>query len=203
MASSIHKVFRFVLEFWDHPETRFKKKSAYTGSMWTISQNHAKHAFTHKSVSRWMASASPSTLKHFADQLSTVFTAIFNTSLETCHVPACFRVSTIIPVPIPKKPVTTGLQTSRPDLCGHEVFWKPCALPCQILNLKLGNMSLNPRPSAPDPPKAAFFLPVHQQLHQFVKLLNFTDDSMLIGPISGGNESAYRWEIDHPVTWCN
>ena len=87
--------------------------------------------------------------------------------------------------------------------CGHEVFWKPCALPCQILNLKLGNMSLNPRPSAPDPPKAAFFLPVHQQLHQFVKLLNFMDDSMLIGPISGGNESAYRWEIDHPVTWCN
>ncbi|KAK0154020.1 Major histocompatibility complex class I-related gene protein [Merluccius polli] len=44
-------------------------------------------------------SVSPSTLKHCADQLSPVFTDIFNTSMETCHVPACFKTSTIIPVP--------------------------------------------------------------------------------------------------------
>ncbi len=44
-------------------------------------------------------SVSPSTLKHCTDQLSPVFTDIFNTSLETCHVPACFKSSTIIPVP--------------------------------------------------------------------------------------------------------
>ena len=56
-------------------------------------------------------SVSPSTLKHCADQLSQVFTVIFNTSLETCHVPACFKVSTIIPVP--KKPRTTGLNDYR------------------------------------------------------------------------------------------
>ncbi|XP_034411190.1 putative ferric-chelate reductase 1 [Cyclopterus lumpus] len=37
--------------------------------------------------------------------------AIFNTSLETCHVPACFKVSTIIPVP--KKPKITGLMTTE------------------------------------------------------------------------------------------
>ena len=44
-------------------------------------------------------SVSPSTLKHCADQLSPVFTDIFNSSLETCHVPACFKASTIIPIP--------------------------------------------------------------------------------------------------------
>ena len=33
-------------------------------------------------------------------------------SLEICHVPACFKVSTIIP--IPKKPKTTGLNDYRP-----------------------------------------------------------------------------------------
>ncbi|KAF0023368.1 hypothetical protein F2P81_023998 [Scophthalmus maximus] len=55
---------------------------------------------------------SPSTLKHCADQLSPVFTDIFNTSLETCHVPACFKVSTIIPVP--KKSRITGLNDYRP-----------------------------------------------------------------------------------------
>ncbi|XP_035286554.1 uncharacterized protein LOC118234254 [Anguilla anguilla] len=57
-------------------------------------------------------SVSPSTLKHCADQLSPVFTDIFNTSLETCHVPACFKTSTIIPVP--KKTRTAGLNDYRP-----------------------------------------------------------------------------------------
>jgi len=35
--------------------------------------------------------------------------------------------------------------------------------------------------------------------HQSVKLLKFVDDTTLI---SGGDEFAYRWEIDHLVTWC-
>ncbi|KAK0131045.1 hypothetical protein N1851_034255 [Merluccius polli] len=55
---------------------------------------------------------SPSTLKHCADQLSPVFTDIFNPSLETCHVPPCFKTSTIIPVP--KKTRITGLNDCRP-----------------------------------------------------------------------------------------
>ena len=38
--------------------------------------------------------------------------------------------------------------------------------------------------------------------HQSVKLLKFADDTTLIGLISGGDESAYRWQIDHLVTWC-
>ena len=55
---------------------------------------------------------SPATLKNCADQLSPVFTYIFNTSLETCHVPACLKASTIIPVP--KKPRPTGHNDYRP-----------------------------------------------------------------------------------------
>uniref|UniRef100_A0AAQ4RRB6 Alkylated DNA repair protein AlkB homologue 8 N-terminal domain-containing protein n=1 Tax=Gasterosteus aculeatus aculeatus TaxID=481459 RepID=A0AAQ4RRB6_GASAC len=39
--------------------------------------------------------------------------------------------------------------------------------------------------------------------HQSVKLLKFTDDTTLIGLISGGDESAYRWESDHLVSWCS
>lgn len=54
--------------------------------------------------------ASPSTLEHCADQLSPMFTDIF--SLETYRVPACFKVSTIIPVP--KKSKTIGLNDYRP-----------------------------------------------------------------------------------------
>ena len=37
--------------------------------------------------------------------------------------------------------------------------------------------------------------------HQAVKLLKFADDTTLIGLISGGDETAYRWEIDHLMTW--
>ncbi|KAK3565993.1 hypothetical protein QTP86_024210 [Hemibagrus guttatus] len=57
-------------------------------------------------------SVSPSLLKHCANQLSPVFTDIFNTSLETCHVPACSKTSTIVPVP--KKTNITGLNDYRP-----------------------------------------------------------------------------------------
>uniref|UniRef100_A0AAQ6A6Z6 Reverse transcriptase domain-containing protein n=1 Tax=Amphiprion ocellaris TaxID=80972 RepID=A0AAQ6A6Z6_AMPOC len=54
----------------------------------------------------------PSTLRHCAEELAPVFTDIFNTSLESCHVPACFTSSTIVPVP--KKPRITGLNDYRP-----------------------------------------------------------------------------------------
>ncbi|KAK3548255.1 hypothetical protein QTP70_005826 [Hemibagrus guttatus] len=57
----------------------------------------------------------PLTIKeeeHCANQLSPVFTDIFNTSLETCHVPACFKTSAIVPVP--KKTKITGLNDYRP-----------------------------------------------------------------------------------------
>ncbi len=55
---------------------------------------------------------SPACLKSCADQLAPIFTQIFNSSLELCEVPSCFKRSTIIPVP--KKPKITGLNDYRP-----------------------------------------------------------------------------------------
>ncbi|KAK3554319.1 hypothetical protein QTP70_020816 [Hemibagrus guttatus] len=54
----------------------------------------------------------PACLKTCADQLAFIFSQIFNRSLELCEVPACFKHSTIIP--IPKKPKITGLNDHRP-----------------------------------------------------------------------------------------
>ncbi len=72
-------------------------------------------------------------------------------------------------------------------------------------------MSLTLGPSAPVPPAGCVLSPLLFSLytnsctssHQSVKLLKFADDTTLIGLISGGDESAYRWEIDHLVTWCS
>ena len=55
---------------------------------------------------------SPATLRSCADQLAPVFTALFNKSLEQCHVPRCFKTSTIVPVP--KKPSIASLNDYRP-----------------------------------------------------------------------------------------
>ncbi|CAM4610534.1 unnamed protein product [Leuciscus chuanchicus] len=55
---------------------------------------------------------SPACLKTCADQLASIFSLIFNRSLEQCKVPFCFKRSTIIP--IPKKPKITGLNDYRP-----------------------------------------------------------------------------------------
>lgn len=39
--------------------------------------------------------------------------------------------------------------------------------------------------------------------HQCVSLLKSTDDTTRICPVSDKDESAYRWESDHLVTWCS
>ncbi|KAK3552514.1 hypothetical protein QTP86_013236, partial [Hemibagrus guttatus] len=51
----------------------------------------------------------PACLKTCADQLAFIFSQIFNRSLELCEVPACFKRSTIIPIP-----KITGLNDYRP-----------------------------------------------------------------------------------------
>ncbi|KAK9513400.1 hypothetical protein VZT92_026937 [Zoarces viviparus] len=64
--------------------------------------------------------------------------------------------------------------------------------------------STSSRPPGPPPPVQQGPLPLYHPSvsHQSVKLLKFADDATLIGLISGGDESAYRWEIDHLVTLC-
>uniref|UniRef100_A0A669DGC5 Reverse transcriptase domain-containing protein n=1 Tax=Oreochromis niloticus TaxID=8128 RepID=A0A669DGC5_ORENI len=39
--------------------------------------------------------------------------------------------------------------------------------------------------------------------HQSVKLIKFADDTTVIGLISDGDESAYRREVEHLVSWCS
>ena len=55
---------------------------------------------------------SPCLPKLCADQLSSVFTDIFNVSLSQCKIPHCFKKSTIIPVP--KKSTASCLNDYRP-----------------------------------------------------------------------------------------
>ena len=55
---------------------------------------------------------SPATLRSGTDQLAPVFTTLFNKSLEQCHIPRCFKTSTIMPVP--KKPSIASLNDYRP-----------------------------------------------------------------------------------------
>ncbi len=70
-------------------------------------------------------------------------------------------------------------------------------------------MFLTPEPSVLAPLKAVFspllfslYTNNSTSCHESVKLLKFADDTTLIGLISDRDESAYRWEIDHLVTWC-
>ena len=241
-------------------------------------------------------SVSPSTLKHCADQLSPVFTEIFNSSLESCHVPACFKASTIIPVP--KKPRPSELNDYRPvaltsvvmksferlvlshlreitdplldplqfayranrsvddavNMALHYILrhldtagtyarilfvdfssafntvipallqdklsqlsvpdstcrWITDFLSDRRQHVRLGKLTSDSRTISTGTPQGCVLSPLLFSLytnsctssHQSVKLLKFADDTTLIGLISGGDESAYRWEIDHLVTWC-
>ena len=55
---------------------------------------------------------STSTLKYCANELATVFTYLFNASLNLHIVPVCFKAASIIPVP--KKSKATALNDFRP-----------------------------------------------------------------------------------------
>ncbi|KAK3523467.1 hypothetical protein QTP86_033596, partial [Hemibagrus guttatus] len=81
----------------------------------TIKEEEVNKLFKHLNTRKATGPdcVSPSLLKHCANQLSPVFTGIFNTSLETCHVPACFKTSAIVPVP--KKTKITGINDYRPN----------------------------------------------------------------------------------------
>ena len=77
-------------------------------------------------------------------------------------------------------------------------------------HVRLGKHVSDPRTTSTGSPQGCVLSPLLFSLytnsctssHQSVKLLKFADDTTLIGLISGGDESAYRWEMDHLVTWC-
>src|SRR4029434_110081 len=77
-------------------------------------------------------------------------------------------------------------------------------------HVRLGKHVSDPRTISTGSPQGCVLSPLLFSLytnsctssHQSVKLLKFADDTTLIGLISVGEESAYRWEIDNLVTWC-
>ncbi|KAK3535797.1 hypothetical protein QTP70_021110 [Hemibagrus guttatus] len=79
-----------------------------------ISEDDVRQIFLKQKKRKALGSdgVTPACLKTCADQLPFIFSQIFNRSLELCEVPACFKRSTIIP--IPKKPKITGLNDYRP-----------------------------------------------------------------------------------------
>ena len=78
----------------------------------SIQEREPNRLFKRQNPRKAAGPDSPATLKHCTEQLSPVFTNIFNTSLQTCHVPACLKSSTIIPVP--RKPRPTVHKEYRP-----------------------------------------------------------------------------------------
>ncbi|KAG5844283.1 hypothetical protein ANANG_G00160790, partial [Anguilla anguilla] len=75
-------------------------------------------------------------------------------------------------------------------------------------HVKLGKHVSNSRTISTGSPQGCVLSPLLFSLyttssHLSVKLLKFADDTTLIGLISGGDESAYKWEIEHLVSWCS
>merc|ERR1711963_141749 len=62
----------------------------------------------------------PKFLRYCCDEITSIFTYIFNLSLQTCTVPSCFKISTIIPVPKKSSPETLN-------------DFRPVALTCNIM----------------------------------------------------------------------
>ncbi|KAK3570810.1 hypothetical protein QTP86_027632, partial [Hemibagrus guttatus] len=147
---------------------------------------------------------------------------IFNRSLELCEVHACFKYSTIIP--IPKKPKITGLNDYRPVasisvvmnsferlvLAYLKNITGPPAvcLPSKQLNGKFTSYSCTTSTGAP---QACVLSPLFFSLYTndctstdpSVKLLKFGDDTTVIGLIQHGDESAYRQEVEQLAAWCS
>nr|XP_008303569.1 PREDICTED: uncharacterized protein LOC103375141 [Stegastes partitus] len=77
-------------------------------------------------------------------------------------------------------------------------------------HMKLGKHISDSRTISTKSPQDCFLSPLLFLLytnsctssHQSVKLLKFADDTTLTGPISDGDESAYRRETERLVSWC-
>ncbi|KAK3558743.1 hypothetical protein QTP86_028030 [Hemibagrus guttatus] len=149
----------------------------------------------------------PACLKTCADQLAFIFSQIFNRSLELCEVPACFKHSTIIP--IPKKPKITGLNDYRPVALTSVVMKSFERLVLAYLKNITGPL-LDPLQFAYRANRSvddAVNMGLHFILQHLEKsgtyLLKFADDTTLIGLIQDGDESAYRQGIEQLAAWCS
>ncbi len=92
-----------------HPPPPSYCFSACNQDLWSVSKVFRRQKIR---KAKGPDGVSPACLKACAVQLSSIFTQIFNRSLELCEVLSCFKRSTIIPVP--KKPKITGLNDYKP-----------------------------------------------------------------------------------------
>lgn len=127
--------------------------------------------------------ASSHTLKHCADQLSPVFTDIFNTSLVECFVHAYFKACRWI----------TDFLTDRKQ---YVRLGKLVSEPWSVSTGALQRCVLFP---------LLFLLYTNSLIssHPYAKLLKLADDTTLTGLISNEDESAYREAGDYLAHWCS
>ena len=73
-----------------------------------ISDHDVRCMFKRQKVTKAAGSDSikPKFLRYCSNEITPIFTYIFNLSLQTCIVPSCFKFSTIIPVPKKSSPET-------------------------------------------------------------------------------------------------
>ncbi|KAI4901613.1 hypothetical protein NFI96_028146, partial [Prochilodus magdalenae] len=113
-------------------------------------------------------------LRACANELADVFTSIFNLSLRQCTGPTCYKTTTV--VPLPKKNPPSCLNDYRP------VALTPIIMKC-FERVVLSHIQSTP-PSTRSPPTDSRI------------------NSAVIGRITGGDEAAYRKEVDSLVAWC-
>ncbi|KAM8831977.1 uncharacterized protein AB9W97_003316 [Spinachia spinachia] len=155
---------------------------------------------------------SPPTLKHCAEQPSPVFTAIFNISLETRHIPSCFKASTIItglndyrPVSLTsvimksfKKRVPSQLKTlTDPLLDPLQFAYRANRSVDDAVNMALH--FIHHYLDSPGSNARVLFVDFRAVFNTIIPSV-VHDKLPQLQPISGGDESGYRWESDHLVT---
>ncbi|KAK3570325.1 hypothetical protein QTP86_017161 [Hemibagrus guttatus] len=101
------------IKWWVDEISQFHRQVKHD-AIWIISEDDVRQIFLKQKGRKAPGpdGVTPACLKTCADRLAFIFSQIFNRSLELCEVPACFKHSTIIP--IPKKPKITGLNDYRP-----------------------------------------------------------------------------------------
>ncbi|KAK3560705.1 hypothetical protein QTP86_014734, partial [Hemibagrus guttatus] len=113
-SGSDHRISGEMAWRWDMLLHQRKQTPLYPPPALRISEDDVRQIFLKQKKRKAPGpdGVTPACLRTCADQLTFIFSQIFNRSLELCEVPACFKRSTIIP--IPKKPKITGLNDYRP-----------------------------------------------------------------------------------------
>ncbi len=98
----------------------------YTLQFRSAKMRSVRSSGSRKGKNHQAQTVTPVYLNSCAEQLASIFTKIFNRSLELCEVISCFKRSTIIPI---QNYRTKWIQACGSNVSGHEVIWKTVAGP--------------------------------------------------------------------------